>query len=247
MLSDYENSDSVNLGSNPSPPAKENPMSATEKQPITKAEAFVSRSPGAQNANGATHNNGHSEFAKSFTNSNWQKHVDPAKWYGQEEIARLLGVDVHDIACAMQVDIIRSKLRDNEWYAKGDDLLEWGEPAMLADEVFALFDLTHPSWNTEVAKPAPAPVQEPPPPLEPVIYFARCGEYIKIGFTRGKAQQRLKGLSTANPLPVELVATTPGGQDLERELHQRFNAFHWSGEWFVFSDPIREYIASLEG
>lgn len=95
--------------------------------------------------------------------------------------------------------------------------------------------------------PKPEPVPETPPPIESVIYFALCGEHIKIGFTRGKPRQRLKTLATANPLPVDLIATMPGSQELEMELHERFGEFRIRGEWFVFSDPIRAYIASASG
>lgn len=177
----------------------------------------------------------------------WRECINPSRSYAADEIASILGVDFRQIACTMQVDIIKSTCRDDTLYATGRDLLKWGKTALLYDDFLAGFHLLPHMQPARMAQPAPKPVQEPQPAQGPVIYFARCGEYIKIGFTRGKPQQRLKGLSTANPLPVELVATAPGGQDLERELHQRFSAFHWSGEWFVFSDQIREYIASLEG
>lgn len=176
---------------------------------------------------------------------NWQKRIDPSKSYAEHEIASLLGVDLHQVRCTMQVDIIRSKRRGDTWHATGADLLEWGNTAVLYDDVFAGFEPVF-RPQAKVAEPAPEPIQEAPEPIAPVIYFARCGDHIKIGFTRGTPEKRLKGLSTASPFPVELVASMPGSQELERELHERFGEFHTKGEWFVFSDPIREYIASIE-
>lgn len=178
----------------------------------------------------------------------WRERINPSRSYAADEIASILGVDFRQIAYTMQVDIIKSTWRDNTLHATGRDLLEWGKTALLYDDFLSDFDLPlGQPRRPRIARLAPEPTQEAPPPLEPVIYFARCGEYIKIGFTRGKPKQRLKGLSTANPLPVELVATTSGGQELERELHQRFSEFHTSGEWFVFSDQIRDYIAGIGG
>ena len=60
-----------------------------------------------------------------------------------------------------------------------------------------------------------------------------------------KAKHRLKGLDTANPFPVELIATMEGGQELEMELHERFAVHRIKGEWFVFSDEIKAFLAPL--
>lgn len=187
-----------------------------------------------------------------LTPMDWERRIDPSKSYDQDEIAAFLGVASHEIACTMQVGIIRGKQRHGDkWYATGDALLEWGTTiGMLCDEVQAMFDLPLPLPSERlamIAEPEPEPIPEVSPPIEPVVYFALCGEHIKIGFTRGNPRHRLKTLSTANPLPVELIATMPGSQELEMELHERFGEFRIRGEWFVFADPIRAYIASASG
>lgn len=57
-----ENSDSVNQGSNPCPPASQNLSSATDFAAITDTEAFAKRSPNRTNATSAPHKNGHNGF-----------------------------------------------------------------------------------------------------------------------------------------------------------------------------------------
>jgi hypothetical protein len=183
--------------------------------------------------------------------ASWHECIDPSKTYAAEEIASLLGVDFLEITYTMQVGIIRAEQRrDDNWYAKGRDLLEWDNNPVLHRDVTAPLDPIVDQLLAKIAecsKADPEPHQETQSPTAPVVYFARCGEHIKIGFTRGRPEKRLKGLATANPSPIELVATMPGCPELEHELHERFSAYRTKGEWFVFSDPIREYIASLEG
>jgi hypothetical protein len=56
-------SDSVNQGSNPCPPASENPSSARDFTESNGNNVFPARSPNPPSANTATHKNGHREDA----------------------------------------------------------------------------------------------------------------------------------------------------------------------------------------
>jgi hypothetical protein len=77
------------------------------------------------------------------------------------------------------------------------------------------------------------------------VYFARAASRIKIGWSRNVGT-RLAQLQTANPDPIVLLATTPGGRALERQLHERFASDRVSGEWFDATDELLNHIAELD-
>ncbi len=75
------------------------------------------------------------------------------------------------------------------------------------------------------------------------VYFV-AGETgpIKIGVAVNP-QKRLSGLQTSHPIPLAILALTPGGVDLEREYHERFAEHRLRGEWF---DRAPAIIAEIE-
>lgn len=75
------------------------------------------------------------------------------------------------------------------------------------------------------------------------VYFAACGERVKIGWST-KVSTRIAQLQTGSPDPIRLLATTPGGRKLERQLHERFAAARVAGEWFDLTPELRELIAA---
>src|SRR5262249_45238273 len=76
---------------------------------------------------------------------------------------------------------------------------------------------------------------------EEVVYFVRAGDAIKIGVTRD-VERRLRALATGSAVPLELLATLPGGRSLEKKLHERFRRFHVRGEWFRADEVLLRYI-----
>jgi hypothetical protein len=78
-----------------------------------------------------------------------------------------------------------------------------------------------------------------------VIYFieATGAGLLKIGFTDGDPEQRLKQLQTGCPHPLRLVATAAGSQKAEAELHRQFAHLRASGEWFRLDDELRVFVA----
>jgi gamma-glutamyl:cysteine ligase YbdK (ATP-grasp superfamily) len=75
-----------------------------------------------------------------------------------------------------------------------------------------------------------------------LVYFIRASSgHIKIGIA-SNPKERLALLQIANPLPLELMGTVPGGVKLERELHSEFAAHRVSGEWF---NPAPELLARI--
>lgn len=78
-----------------------------------------------------------------------------------------------------------------------------------------------------------------------IVYFVRCDERVKIGYTRNIGS-RLSQFRTSNGKPVELLLTIPGGREEERALHQKFARFRTQGEWFRYVPEIRRVIRELE-
>lgn len=79
-----------------------------------------------------------------------------------------------------------------------------------------------------------------------MIYFlqAEGGGPIKIGYSEN-VKKRRKTLQTASPKILRVLATTPGGEESERLLHERFRHLHIRGDWFRTSQDLREFIAGL--
>lgn len=77
-----------------------------------------------------------------------------------------------------------------------------------------------------------------------VIYFVQdqSVHHIKIGFTDGDPEGRLKALQTGSPTGLVLLLTIPGDRTKERELHERFAAARVHGEWFK---PTPELLAFM--
>ena len=75
------------------------------------------------------------------------------------------------------------------------------------------------------------------------VYFI-AGETgpVKIGVAVDP-QKRLSGLQTSHPIPLAILAVTPGSVQVEREYHQRFAAHRVRGEWFTRAPEI---VAEIE-
>lgn len=89
------------------------------------------------------------------------------------------------------------------------------------------------------------------------VYFARVGDYIKIGFSSDPAK-RLRDLQRSTPsliVPPDFVPSADAALELvipfcrmrdERNLHLLF-ARHWSGygEWFRWSPEFRYQMQTM--
>ena len=111
------------------------------------------------------------------------------------------------------------------------------------------------AWAEEMRKRLPAPTppsipanagpsaaREPYSEPEPLVYFVRIGDMIKIGYTTN-LRLRVHGLSvTMN----QVVATEPGTEEREAELHRRFAHLREFGEWFRAGPDLLKYIAGVQ-
>lgn len=80
---------------------------------------------------------------------------------------------------------------------------------------------------------------------EPRVYFFRCSNccnLVKIGYSRDYLRRRVQ----LEQLPVghvlEILGTHIGDRAEEARVHALFAADRVEGEWFRYSDAIREYI-----
>lgn len=78
------------------------------------------------------------------------------------------------------------------------------------------------------------------------VYFAITSfgldDYMKIGWTGGSPQRRLRELQTGCPWPIDLLGEMPGSTADERALHERFAHLCTMGEWFAFDDELLEWF-----
>lgn len=78
------------------------------------------------------------------------------------------------------------------------------------------------------------------------IYYVSFGTDgpIKIGFVDGfgSLSERLRGLQTACPYDIVLLATKAGSMADERALHERFARKRLRGEWFDRSADLMRHI-----
>lgn len=82
---------------------------------------------------------------------------------------------------------------------------------------------------------------------EPHVYFLRpvgCEGPVKIG-TSVWPWGRLKTMAAWSPVPLELVAMTPGGALLEQRFHVHFRHLHSHGEWFHGAPELTGAVAAI--
>lgn len=79
---------------------------------------------------------------------------------------------------------------------------------------------------------------------DPVVYFVRGGELIKIGWSR-HVRSRVMGMKIGSPAALTVVALALGGWELEAVLHAKYSEYHSHGEWFRYEGRLRELVDSL--
>ena len=76
------------------------------------------------------------------------------------------------------------------------------------------------------------------------VYLLEASGRYKIGFS-SNINKRVAAFNTANSVPCKIIAVAPGGRQLEKELHQRFNLLRINREWFKKSSVILGEFAKL--
>ncbi len=88
---------------------------------------------------------------------------------------------------------------------------------------------------------------KPPKPPLPCVYFIGAADGpIKIGMSVNPTA-RLRGLQTAYPYELRILAISEGGGVGELAYHRQFSAHRLHGEWFARCPEIEAEIARLGG
>lgn len=78
------------------------------------------------------------------------------------------------------------------------------------------------------------------------VYFIQAGDDgpVKIGYSLNVAK-RVVSLQSGNPIPLKVLAVTPGGPDIEGLFHALFSHDRLNGEWFRWSDLLATWVDFL--
>ena len=74
------------------------------------------------------------------------------------------------------------------------------------------------------------------------VYFIVSGMKVKIGYATN-LRMRLDQMQTGSPHYLYVIGILPGGRREEFDLHDRFDAYRFRGEWFALSAEISDFIA----
>lgn len=69
--------------------------------------------------------------------------------------------------------------------------------------------------------------------------------FCKIG-KAGDAEQRLRGMQTSCPMPLEIIATRDEPDAFERQAHAAFAEQRMRGEWFAMTEGMVDQFLALE-
>jgi hypothetical protein len=97
------------------------------------------------------------------------------------------------------------------------------------------------AWDEEKQRQQPISAEAIEQHPDPVVYYVRRGQYIKIG-TTVQFTIRMTALR-----PDEVLAVEPGSYDLERERHLQFadSRANGRGEYFFPSQALIEHMLSV--
>lgn len=68
---------------------------------------------------------------------------------------------------------------------------------------------------------------------------------VKIGFTGGDPNVRLRALQCGSPVTLELVGYFAATEEVEKALHATFNEMRLFGEWFDLHGKLRDFVGSF--
>lgn len=81
--------------------------------------------------------------------------------------------------------------------------------------------------------------------METFVYFVETEGLVKIGSAK-RPRARRSNLQIGCPTKISLLGYLPGGEELEVELHQRFDHLRVRGEWFNSSDELTAMIGEAQ-
>lgn len=77
-----------------------------------------------------------------------------------------------------------------------------------------------------------------------MIYFIKNEDYVKIGYT-SDIHNRLSQLQVSSPTKLKLLGLIEGSTEDEQFHHEKFKHLHSSGEWFIHTQGLENFISGL--
>ena len=77
-----------------------------------------------------------------------------------------------------------------------------------------------------------------------MVYIIKIEKYVKIGFTENPIK-RIKSIQGGLPSDLDVLLLIEGTMELEKKLHYQFKEDRNRGEWFFFSQDIKDYISLM--
>ena len=77
------------------------------------------------------------------------------------------------------------------------------------------------------------------------FFFNEVEQLVKIGYTEQRLKDRVSQLRTAAPNCRPLGNPIPGSRETEKKLHQQFDKYRVSREWFRYTGELKQYIAQV--
>ena len=68
---------------------------------------------------------------------------------------------------------------------------------------------------------------------------------VKIGYTKGDPNQRLRNLQCGSPMPLGIYTAFPGNRETEKRFHETFAPLRLHGEWFAMKGKLRDFMICL--
>lgn len=68
---------------------------------------------------------------------------------------------------------------------------------------------------------------------------------VKIGYTSGDPNARLRNLQCGSPLPLGIYTAFDGDKATERRFHDTFAPLRLHGEWFAMKGKLRDFLLCL--
>ncbi len=68
---------------------------------------------------------------------------------------------------------------------------------------------------------------------------------VKIGFTAGDPQARLRNLQCGSPVELAIFTAFEGSQETEKLFHATFAPLRLHGEWFAMKGKLRDFMLCL--
>lgn len=80
------------------------------------------------------------------------------------------------------------------------------------------------------------------------VYFVLAPEVgrVKIGYSEKPPYNRMIDLQVGSPVKLELIYSIPGGPLLEKGIHAKFDSYRLHGEWFEYTDSLKDYICEIK-